>query len=323
MADSEVVAPTVIPALPQQDGSVDSAQSVLAGLLDSGRLKSIRDDDDDEPAPQPSALVAAEKTPAEEATQEPEMPKEAPKTAPEAQKPAPQQAVSSPELDQRLQAATQKEREAEAARNQYVTALNTLVPRLEAKIAGEFADIKDFDDLRLLARNDPGRFNDFVLANAELQQAQNAQAEAQRQQMADNRVKFEQFQEAELKKLPDLIPDLADPEKAPAVAKRIQDYAKAQGYTAQQLAMASANDFKILHRAMMADEYEANQKSQAEESKKLQAEAQRKAAGAPKVQTPGTQQPDNKGTQVQDSFRRLQKSGRVEDAASIFKQMLQ
>jgi hypothetical protein len=141
--------------------------------------------------------------------------------------------------------------------------------------------------------------------------------------MSVQRQQFEQFQQAELAKLPTLIPELADPEKAPAVAKSIQDFAHAQGFTPQQLAMAGAQEFKILHDAMQYRAMVAEQAKQAEKNKELQAEAQRKAAGAPKVQNPGVQQPDNKGTQVQDSFRRLQKSGRVEDAASIFKTMLQ
>lgn len=96
------------------------------------------------------------------------------------------------------------------------------------------------------------------------------------------------------------------------MAKRIQDYALSNGYTAQQLAQASATDFVTLRNAMEYSNLE-----------KAKAEAAKKAANAPPVQQPGvTRDTNSKSDQVQEAFARLQKTGRVDDAAQVMRQFL-
>lgn len=319
MADEVVdqVPASVVP----EGHSVEDAAGAIAGLLNSGALKTEADDEND-----PKLVSVPESAPEAQAESESSAQTgDATKVAATPTAPTPSQArpEAPPDVQERLRLADQKVQEADAARNQLLNTLNTLVPQLQARVQGEFQDIKSIADLRNLAHTDPMRYNDYVLAQAEIQQAEQARQAVLQQQQAAQLKQFESFQQAELAKLPELIPDLANPEKAPALAQKIQDYAKKQGYSPQQLAMASANDFKILHRAMLADEYEARDKAQQEEMAKLKQTAQQKAANAPKVQTPGARTPEDKGQKIQEDFRRLQKSGGIDDAARVFQHMLQ
>jgi Predicted membrane protein len=238
--------------------------------------------------------------------------------APEAEpaKPVPVQ-TSSPELDALRQEATRKVQEAETARNQYVNQLNTLIPQLEASIKGEFADIKSKEDLYALA--DPRspnynveRYNAAIIAFSKLNDAMTARQTVVQEQQKQRDEQMTQWRQAEQEKVSKLIPELADQVKGPVLAKKLQDFAVKQGYTPQQLSMASASDFAMLHKAMQFEDLTA-----------AQAAARQKAASAPPVQKPGVTRPNTgKEEKLQSDYERLQRTGNVNDAASVFRHFI-
>lgn len=217
------------------------------------------------------------------------------------------QPASSPELEQRLSEAQRATQEAAAVKTQYFNALNTLVPQLEAGIRGEFADIKNLDDLQAVAQTDPERYNRFVFAQARLDQAQKAQAQAVNDEKQVQNKRLAEWKQQEHKKLGELIPDLMDNDKGPVLARKLQEFSLKSGYSAEQLTNASANDFAMLYRAMQFENMQA-----------LQKVAREKAAKAPPVQTPGTARVGNGVDKVKELYGRAEKTGRVDDLAAYF-----
>jgi NADH dehydrogenase/NADH:ubiquinone oxidoreductase subunit G len=211
--------------------------------------------------------------------------------------------------------------ESEAARNQYLAALNHLVPTLQAAIQGEFADVKTYDDLQRLMDEDPARYNRYAIAQAKLADAQRHQNYAQAEAAQRQRESFIQWQDDEAKKLGDLIPDLKDKAKAPKVIEGIRSFAAELGYTQEQMALASARDWATLHDAM---QFRSQKNAEAEKAKaaaKELEEARKKAATAPPVQKPGvTQQTNTKDERVKERLQRFQKSGRPDDLATLLQE---
>lgn len=218
------------------------------------------------------------------------------------------QLSTSPELEQKLGEANQTKQEATAARDQYVQRLNAIVPQLEMAVAGEFADLKTPEDVFKLMQADPNRYNSFVIASTRLNQAKAAQQQAQ-QEAQQEYVKSEQA------KIHKAIPDMADPEKGPALATQLRAYAKSQGIPDNRQAR-SADDVILLHKSMvMANELATLKGEKADQATKL-AEANKKAANAPHVQKPGAQRDTNNGDKTSTDFERFQKSGRLDDLAA-------
>jgi len=216
----------------------------------------------------------------------------------------------------------QREAQAQAERNQAIQNLNNVVNQLAAAVAGEFADIKTYDDLERVATTDPDRYNRYVIQQGRLQQAQRVQQQVQAQAQQAQAQQFQAWQAKEAERLPELIPDLKDPEKAPAVARQLQDYALKNGVTPQMLTTASAAQLAILHKAMSYENYQAEQAKNAKAQAEALKAAQQKAANAPPVQKPGAQRTTStKDDRIQSDYRRLRKDGSVESAAALFKSM--
>lgn len=292
------------------DTTVDGAAAAIAELLkgQSGASEAPPEKTEIPPeVPAPQAQ-ASEANTAEEV--------QAPDSQPtEQQQPAPVQAEPAKQPVPDPQATDKAVQEANAARDQLASKANTLgvlISTLENAVKGEFADIKTQDDLIRLGQTDPERYNRFVLAANQIQQAKAAQesatADLQRGQLA----KFQDWQKGEMDKLDKLIPELRDPQKGPGLAKSLHEYAlNKMGYSQQQLTMASASDFVVLHKAMQFDKIE--------EAKTVAAQ---KAAKAPPVQVPGTVRETGKQEKVQEDFMRLQKTGKLQDAASVMRNYL-
>lgn len=230
------------------------------------------------------------------------------------------QSASSPELEQRMGEAAKATQEATAARDNLLNALNTLVPQLEATVKGEFSDIKTKDDLYALA--DPRspnynveRYNAAIIAFSKLNDAIQARDKVQVDAQKEQTEKLTKWREAETAKVADLIPELKDKTNGPVLANRIEKFALESGYTPQQLSMASAIQFRTLYESMLFRDGEAKKAADI-------AEANKKAANAPPVQQPGARQSDDKGNQVQEQYTRLQKTGRLDDAAALIRNLL-
>ncbi len=282
-------------------------EKLLAGETEAGPI--------DQPEPQPEAQAApAEETPASEDVETPAQDTAA-EAKPEASKPvtSPQ---NSPELDARLQEADRVKQEATAARDKTLAILNTVTTQLESQINGDFGDIKTQADVITLMKNDPARYNDWAVRQQQLQFARNmqqqTQAEADKTRM-----------DAEGAALGKRIPELLDKEKAPALVAKLKDFATKQNISAERQARWTADDVVLLHTAMQsADKVAAYESQRATDAKKLE-EAKAKAAKAPPVQKPGVARSESsKDEAAKTDFDRLKKSGRVDDAADVFRHIL-
>jgi hypothetical protein len=192
---------------------------------------------------------------------------------------------------------------------QQAQALQAMQAQLQAGMAGEFADLRNVEDVQRLAQTDPPRFNRFMFAQIKLQQGQQASQMALARAAEVQQAQVAAWRSAEKDRLEEALPELKGPQ-AREFSDRIRQFALQAGYSEQDLARANARDVVTLYRAMRLSDIEAAQET-----------AREKARAAPKVQLPGT-----RGANAPDKFRsdleRLQKSGRVDDAAQVFQSLL-
>jgi hypothetical protein len=112
----------------------------------------------------------------------------------------------------------------EQARQQYEAALPQMLQELNAITSREFSDIRSWDDVQKLSREDWPRYVEWDAHQKRLQAAkvQHQQAEGRRQQ--EQQEKWNSYVQEQDAKVKDLIPELADPAKAKKVQQEAYDY---------------------------------------------------------------------------------------------------
>lgn len=200
--------------------------------------------------------------------------------------------------------------EVNPATTQALERINAVIQQLEVASQGKFADLKSPADVLALMQNDPGRYNEFVVAQTQYQQAvaarNQAQQEAQRAYLS-----------AEQQKLTKAIPELSDPEKGEALKAELRAYAKAQGIPDSRQAR-SADEVIRLHKEMTLAKEVATLKAEKKAQAESLAKASEKAATAPPVQKPGVARANSGNTKIQELEDRFAKTGRPEDLALVF-----
>lgn len=289
--------------------SVDMAASAIEALL-----KGPGTNDPDEAAEAQSARDIP--TVAQTRTEEPEAQaaKEEPVTQAEEPQPEQPKAVAQ-EVKTEASKPPEKPSADDAAEDQTLAQLNVLIPQLQAAVQGEFSDIKTWEDLQKLGATDPARYNRYVIHQAQLQQAMGEQARL----AAERHTRWYQSQVSELQKT---FPDYIDPVKGPALKADLTAYAKKQGYDNSRMLQASAADILTLNKAMQWDKYQAQKAAEPAKVAEATAKAKEKAAKAPPVQKPGMVQENDGQQKAQESYSRLQRTGRVDDAARVLAQIL-
>lgn len=171
------------------------------------------------------------------------------------------------------------------------------------------------------SRSDYASIDDYVLAQEEWQAGQELARQAQQERqriLAQRQAEEEQaFAAMEAQYRPRLfatVPELSDPARSQAVLGEIVQYVVQSGIPESDLPRLSSLEIELAWKAMQYDKGKA-----AAQRVKAQAKPQPKPA-APVVK-PGVQIPGSlaRQTQVQKGFERLDKSGRLEDAAAMFK----
>lgn len=294
-----------------EDHSVDAAAAKIFAMFQGGNNTEAQKEPEEKQKAQPEPQDDAQAEQAsgdgeaqdDNAAVEGENLEDAAEESPEPKPQAPK-AKSNDELDRALREAEKSKLETDAAKNDYLNKISTIIPQLQASIVSEFPEVKDRAELRKLMVEDPGRYNDLMFKMQDLQIAQNEQARVQG-------LAFEKYVRDEGEALAKALPEISDPVKGPVLKAKLWKFAEEQGYTAQQLGMASARDVLTIHRAMLY-----------EDSVKAQAKAKEKAANAPPVQKPGARPTQNAGqVKVQENVKRLQKTGSLDDAAALLKQL--
>lgn len=298
--------------LDMEDGSIEAIAASISKLEQGGEPEPVKEFQ--EPTPeqpeqiQPQA-VAEESTDVEEPATETAQAdgSETTVTPDPVEKPEP--LLATPEVAQKQDEKPQLTPEDDAARNQAFERVSTLVQQLEAAANAKFSDIKTEADVLALMQNDPGRYNEFVIAQRQYQQAvfarNTVQQEAQKAFLAN-----------EQKRLLKEIPDLADPNKGEQLKAELRAYAKSQGIPDNRQAR-NADEVIRLHREMkLAKEVEAYKAKEAAQAKALK-DAAEKAAKAPPVQKPGATRSEPVNTKLQELEDRFNRTGKPDDLALL------
>jgi hypothetical protein len=188
-----------------------------------------------------------------------------------------------------------------------------LLPKMEAQLKGELANEPDWN--RLYEDDPVGYVREKQLWDEKKEKAQAIQAEQQRLQeesMAEQYKQIQQQVEFGQQRLLELIPEWQNPEVAAKEKAAIRDYAiNTLEYTQQEV--DSVYDYRALlglRKAWLNDKI-------AETVKKKPTQ---KAPA--RVARPGTVNKKKTVTPVRKAKQRLAKSGKVQDAARVFEQLI-
>lgn len=222
------------------------------------------------------------------------------------------------EAAEQSKAAEAKGQAAEQARLQYERALPDLLVTFIGHLQTKFQDIKTWEDVGKMAREDPIRKMEWDVDREKLQHltAQNQAAQVRRTQQQQQQ--FNAFCEAQNKLAQEKIPELRDPQKAAALRDKARSYlSKELGFSDGELQGLSAGSWQLsaldhrvqimLRKAMAYDEAKA-------------AVSKPTPRPVPPVQRPNAG-PD-KGAQKQavlkDLDKTLDRTGSAKDAAKLY-----
>ncbi len=201
----------------------------------------------------------------------------------------------------------------QAERNQYVEALNRVVQNTSSELDKysniDWAALKESDPIEYVTRRD-----EYREAQDNIKKIQEEQVVASRRQQFAQKQNYEQVVSAERGKLVEFIPEFADDSKRKAIVDSIQSYAITQGFTSDEL------DNLVDHRSVVvldkARKYDEMQKANPK-AKKLKNKPKVIRSGT------GTTKKDSLKSKRTEQMKRLQQSGHVDDAVSLFEDFVE
>ena len=200
----------------------------------------------------------------------------------------------------------------QAERQQYTEYLNQIV---ESSMGGldKYANL-DWDRLK---ESDPIEYvtkrEEYREAQEKIQAMRNEQATAQQKQAAESKQLQAQMVMEEHKKLVSAEPDWGEPEKQKELAGTVRKYALSQGFSEEEL--NSLVDHRSVLVLMKAAKFDAIDKADVK-SKKIK--------NKPKVIRSGKGTTKNEGSKKRRAaeMKRLQQTGRVDDAALLMEDFI-
>lgn len=212
--------------------------------------------------------------------------------------------------------AAKAEREsAEKARKEYEAKLPTLMQTLQE--AGPFSDIRSMADVEKLQQEDPFRFQAFQLHQWKLQAAQAEQAEVKSRQEQERQTQWATHVQKENALAAELIPELADKDKGPALTNRVAtEILPEYGFTPSELnALANGSeklsiyDHRVQRLLATAVKYADIQKAKVTAA----------AKPAPAVQRPGVAKPAGSAQSetITKLSAKLESSGDTKDLGAL------
>ena len=202
-----------------------------------------------------------------------------------------------------------KIQESIAVRNEYAQKLE----QVSQVLNDEFDSSEDLEQLR---ENDPVSFAVKIAERTENQKKLNVinqerQKVMQEQQLAQQQ-HMQQTVANESKKLVELMPEFSDKVKGEQIKKDIRSYGLTNGFTEQEMsAVYDSRHVLMLNKAM---KYDQIMKSKAGTVKKV--------SKAPKTINKGKKVSNSQAAIHQKQRARLKSSGSVEDAVSVFKNLI-
>jgi len=212
------------------------------------------------------------------------------------------------DLAEQRRAIEAQQSQVEAERQRYLHELSQMQQTVEEP-QPDWEALKAEDELEYVIKRNEWREKQEAKTAAQ----QRYQVEMQQQQQMQMQ-ELQQFVEAERQKLPERIPEWRDEAVAKADHEKIVTYAERSGFAPEELqGLYDSRAVKVLRDAMLWNELQNKQPA-----------VQKKARNAPKVAKPGTtkSKSDSNQSRRREQRSRLKKSGRVEDAAAIFSEML-
>ena len=201
----------------------------------------------------------------------------------------------------------------QAERQQYMESLNQIIANSSAgldKFANlDWQSLKDTDPIEYVTKKE-----EFREAQERVQQMQQEQYHAQQRHAEESKKLRTQILQEEHGKLSAALPEWGEPEKQKKMATEIRDYASSQGFSAEEI--NSLVDHRSLLVLLKASKYDAMQKADVK-SKKIKNKPKVIRAGK------GRSSGDESKSKRTARMRRLQESGHVRDATSLFEDFVE
>ena len=199
--------------------------------------------------------------------------------------------------------------EAAKTRETYAQRLQVIEQLLQQQDQGQ--------DLASLKSEDPIAYAVAMAEKMErdkqLQAVQMERQRVQQEQQSHQQAQLQKHIQAEQAKLVEAIPEFKDDVKAEVIRRDIRNYAKAQGFTDQELSQVyDSRAVLALYKAAQYDKLMANKGA-----------TSKKVANAPKTIRPGTSNPQSSENETFKKERAvLRQSGNKKDAVRLFERFL-
>lgn len=219
------------------------------------------------------------------------------------------------ELAEQRKAIEAQRSEAEKARQDYEAKLPALMQTLHD--TSPFADIKSMADVEKMQAEDPFRFQQFQVYQWKMQGVQAELQQAEQRKATEEHTKWTDHVQAENSKAAELIPELADKVKGPALTQRVAtELLPALGFKDSELAELAAGKSRLSiydHRIqrLLADSLQLRDIQKAKTTVT--------AKPVPPVQRPGTAKPAGNAVseQIQALTRKLEQTGDLKVAQQL------
>jgi len=204
--------------------------------------------------------------------------------------------------------------QAEQVRKHYEAQLPVLMQTLSDARNASFADIRTADDITKLANEDPFRYLQWQAQQTKLQ-AVNAELErAKGQQNQQRQSDWAQYRQREDALAAELIPELADKVKGPALLKRAADRLNELGFKPEELNRLASGEDKI---SIFDHRFQQLIYSDLKLAEIQSAKTAVAAKPVPPVQRPGVARPTGNSEQIQALTLKLNNSGSLKDAVAL------
>jgi hypothetical protein len=219
------------------------------------------------------------------------------------------------QIDQAVEKYKGEIAQTQQAREQYVSAvaqaIETNYSHLQQFQNIDWERLKTEDREEYLTKRD-----DYRQAQEQIQSLQTAQGEAQHQAEAEALKDHQRMVQEEHQKMVSIIPQWGEAETRQAIAKTVSEFALTKGYTQEELNQLV--DHRSILVLMQAKAYEDMQKKQNTVRSKKVKNKPKVVRGKAKLD-----KQDNDSVKRKKQMKRLQQTGRAEDAASLFEDFVQ
>jgi len=207
-----------------------------------------------------------------------------------------------------VEAERQRIEEARYLRDQYAERLQVIEQMLNQQPETENLDyLKETDPIGYAVK-----VAELSQREKQLAQVRAEQARIYDQQQREQQEQLGQVVQAESRKLAEVIPEYADPQKGETLRRELREFGLKAGFSDQEL--ANVYDSRAVLTLYKAMQYDKLQSAKPGITKKVNE--------APKVMKSGVSQPRDSSDEMKKLKARAKQSGRVADAAKAFERFL-